>query len=494
MSGDHGPGPAPGPPPAVHETHLSWITLLGDRAYKVLKPVDLGFVDHRDRAARRRALVREWRINRRFAPDIYLGVLDVVDADDEPCEHVLAMRRLPADRSLAALLAAPEAAEHVRRVAAAVAALHARCPLAPDPHAVGTPERRRADWHANRDQMARHAPGVIDPDAADAAVALADRYLEGRGPLFAARIADGWVRDGHGDLLAADTYCLDDGPRFLDCLAFDDDLRAGDVLADIAFLAMDIEHRGHPGLARALIATWAEALGESHPASLAHQHTAYRAQVRAKVTAMRASGGDPGATAEARALHRLAEAHLQAGRVRVVLVGGTPGTGKSTIARALAERTGWTVLRTDAMRPAVVGEGDAAGFGRGRYAREARAAVYAAMLAEARTLLGMGRPVILDASWGAAEDREAARGTAAAAAADLVELRCDAPAAVADARIAARRPGADPSQATPAVAAALRAAADPWPEATTVPTDRPLPESVGIAVEALGLPDLPMDL
>ncbi len=483
-------GPSDGPPAAAHETHLSWITLVGDRAYKLLRPVDLGFVDHRDREARRRALLREAEVNRRFAPDVYLGVLDVCDADGAPCDHILAMRRMPAERSLARLLDAPDAPDHVRAVAGAVAALHARSPGGEEVAAAGAPARRRADWHDNMVQMLHHAPGVVAEDDAAEAVALAHRYLDGRAPLFAQRLTDGWIRDGHGDLLAADTYCLDDGPRFLDCLAFDDALRAGDVLADVAFLAMDIEHRGHPALARSLLRTWSDALGEMHPASLAHHHIAYRAQVRAKVVAMRAAAGDADAADDARALHHLARAHLEAGRVRLVLVGGTPGTGKSTVAAALAQRTGWRVIRSDALRSEVVGAGPPQdGYAEGRYAADARGAVYRTILERAGEALGMGESVILDASWGAGAHRAAARRAAHVAHADLVELRCDAPPAVADARIAARRPGEDPSQATPAVAAALRADADPWPQATVVDTALELEASVAVALAAAGVRD-----
>lgn len=483
------PGPEPPGAATAHETHLSWITLLGDRAYKLLKPVDLGFVDHRRREARREALLREAEVNRRFAPDVYLGVLDVREGDDAPCDHLLAMRRMPAGRCLTVLLEGDGAHGHVTAVADAIARIHADSPTGAAVATAGEPARRLADWRDNLEQLEAHAPGIIDPADAARAVARAQEYLAGRGPLLHRRIAEGWVRDGHGDLLADDTYCLDDGPRFLDCLAFDDRLRAGDVLADVAFLAMDVEHRGHPALAAALLERWSATLGERHPATLAHQHIAYRAHVRAKVTAMRAAGGDDAAASTARDLHALALRHLEAGRMRIVLVGGTPGTGKSTLAAALSRATGWPVLRTDALRPAVVGPAahdPGAGYGTGRYSEEERARVYREMLDRARTPLALGEPVILDASWGRADDRAAARGVAAEAGAAVVELRCVAPPAVADARIAARRPGDDPSEATPAVAAALRAAADPWPQAVEVPTDRPLEETVRIALGAVG--------
>lgn len=488
--------PAPGLAPsagggaAAHETHLSWIALLGDRAFKVLKPVDLGFVDHRRRGDRRRALVRELEVNRRFAPDVYLGVVDVCGEDGPPCDHALVMRRMPSARCLAALLDGPDAAAHVTDVAHAVARIHAAAPGGAAIVAAGGAERRLRLWSENVEHLRAHAPDVVDQEQVAQVLELARRFIRGREALFAHRMEAGWVRDGHGDLLVADTYCMDDGPRFLDCLAFDDAMRHGDVLTDVAFLAMDLEHRGRRDLAELLVARWAQALGEAHPATLLHLDVAYRAHVRAKVTAMRAADdGDGGAASEARDLHALALAHLRAGAVRLVLVGGTPGTGKSTVAAELSRATGWRVLRTDALRAGVVGAGGAGApdaYDAGRYAPSARDAVYATMLAAAREALALGEPVILDASWGRAAHRAAAWDVARAADADLVELRCDAPADVADARIVARRPGDDPSEVTPALAARMRAEADPWSRAVVVRTDIPLAHTVAAALAAVG--------
>ena len=151
----------------------------------------------------------------------------------------------------------------------------------------------------NLDQMAgpgapaTHDGPVHDPAVLDEVRARATRYLAGRGPLFECRIAEGHAVDGHGDLLADDIFCLDDGPRILDCLAFDDDLRRGDVLADLAFLAMDLEHLEHgPAAAEALVAAYDEFADEHHPRSLLHFYVAQRALVRAKVRGLRAGQGD----------------------------------------------------------------------------------------------------------------------------------------------------------------------------------------------------------
>ena len=474
-------------PARIHETHISWITLIGDRAYKLLKPVRTGFLDHRAREDRRAACLRELEVNRRFAPGVYLGVLDVVDADGAPRDHLLEMVRLPDDRRLSALVGTPGAALRVAEVARAVAAAHADSPRSPAIDRAGERTHLCALWHEGWEQLRAVASGVIGDDEIARAEHMAARFLDGRGPLLRARIEAGWIRDGHGDLLADDIYCMDDAPCILDCLAFDDRLRHGDVLGDVAFLAMDLESLGHPDAAERLMAEWSAALGEDHPESLAHHHVAYRAHVRAKVAAIRHSQGDEPAAERARRLHALCLDHLDRGRVRMVLVGGTPGTGKSTVAAAVAQATGWPVLRTDALRPDVVGPPGAHGdmYGRGRYADEARDRVYTRMRDLAATELGMGRSVVLDASWSSESQRRAARDLARDLAADMVELHCVAPAAVAEARIAVRRAD-DPSEATATVAARMRAAFDDWPAAAVVPTDGALSASRDAALAAVG--------
>ena len=148
---------------------------------------------------------------------------------------------------------------------------------------------------------------------------------------------------GHGDLLAGDIFCLDDGPRILDCLDFDDRLRWLDGLDDAACLAMDLEHLGNRRLGEQFIGWYAEYSGDPAPASLCHHYIAYRAFVRAKVSCLRSGQGAPAAAGEARELAGIALKHLREGAVALVLIGGLPGTGKSALADAVASRLGATV-------------------------------------------------------------------------------------------------------------------------------------------------------
>ena len=161
--------------------------------------------------------------------------------------------------------------------------------------------------------------------------------------------------DGHGDLIADDIFCLDDGPRILDCLDFDDRLRWLDGLDDAAFLGMDLERLGGPALAEEFMAAYADYSGDPAPASLPHHYVAYRAFVRLKIACLRAAQGDPAAGFEARQLAEVALRHLRAGAVTLVLAGGLPGTGKSALAGAVAGRLGFTVLNSDRIRKELAG-------------------------------------------------------------------------------------------------------------------------------------------
>ena len=162
--------------------------------------------------------------------------------------------------------------------------------------------------------------------------------------LFAGRISDRRIVDGHADLLADDIFCLPDGPALLDCLEFDDRLRYVDGIDDAAFLAMDLEFLGRPDLAAHFLGRYLAEARDDAPESLRHFYIAYRAVVRAKVDCVRHTQGGAGAADSARAHLRVAREHLREGTVRLILVGGGPGTGKTTLARGIADRVGAQVI------------------------------------------------------------------------------------------------------------------------------------------------------
>lgn len=467
---------------ATAETHLSWLVMLGDRVFKAKKPVRTEFVDLTTRAARQYVLEQEVRLNRRLAPDVYLGVATLagVAGLDEP---VCVMRRMPDDRRLAVLAAAGEPLDDVvRQIAALLAGLHGRTAVV-DGHR--TAAAALGDWRANSAELAVHGAGVLPAGQVERVQALAEHYLGGREPLFAQRARDGRVRDGHGDLLADDVFCLPDGPRVLDCLEFDDRLRGGDVLADMAFLAMDLERLGRPELGRALLVEHRRLLADDWPDSLGEHWIAYRAQVRAKVACLRAEQEGPGAGELARLHLDLAERHLGRAQLRIVLVGGSPGTGKSTVAQALAALTGWPVLRSDVLRAELVGRAPgerpaapaSGAMDTGDHAPEVTGRVLAELLRQTDELVGSGRSVVLDATWSSVAWREEVQRLAVRTGCALVSVRAVLPDAVADERVRRRTlVGRDASDATVDTARVLRQRFAAWPEAVELDTREPASE------------------
>jgi predicted kinase len=281
----------------------------------------------------------------------------------------------------------------------------------------------------------------------------------------------------------------------LDCLDFDDALRWDDVLADVAFLAMDLERLGRAGPARQFLADYRQFSGDNWPRSLADHHIAYRAQVRAKVTAVAAaqagldSPDGQRRAATAREVLSLSARHLEAARVRLILVGGLPGTGKSTLAVRVGAALGAAVLRTDEVRKELAGLDPAvpapAGFGQGLYAPEMTGRTYRELLGRARTALAAGESVVADASWHDPAWREAARTAASQASSDLAEFRCVLPLEEIMRRITGRYGTGDASDATSGVVRRLAASLAPWPSATEVDTSPPPAEVAATVLRAL---------
>jgi hypothetical protein len=462
------------------ETHTATLLFEGDRVYKRKKPLDLGFLDFRSLAARRTACEEEVRLNRRLAPDVYLGVDEVLGDDGTPCDYVVVMRALPAHRSLAQLVRdGADVTATLVDVATRLAALHQASPAPAHLHDLGTAAAHTQLWDVGLDAL------LAFEDLVPAAVrertrSLAHQWFAGREPLLARRLANGRLVDGHGDLQAEDVFVLDDGPRLLDCLEFDERLRVGDGLADAAFLAMDLERLGAPTAAARFLDAYRAAAADDGPPSLADAFVAYRAHVRSKVACIRARQDPDGdAAAQARLLADLALAHLERATVRLVLVGGLPGSGKTTVATALAATPGRVRLSSDVTRKQRAGVPLQQRADDALYDRATTDATYAALLAQARPLLAQGVSVVLDATFADPRHRQDARALAAASAATCVELVCRLPDAAAEHRLAVRAPG--PSDATPQVRRELAGRFGAWPEAVALDTSLPLDRTVAQA-------------
>lgn len=486
----------------VVQTHLSRVYLVGSRVYKLPRAVDVGFVSFARCADRNLECVREVQLNRRLAPDVYLGVAPVVTeggrhrigplieqpetlSDDR--EHVIVMRRLPEGRDAQSLLEQGRLrVEHLQRLARRLARFHGAHSLGrPAPFGASEWQDRIGDpIRANFETFDRAAGEILEPSRVDSLRRDTEAALAHHAETFEVRRREGRAVDAHGDLHLQHVWFETDGaePIAIDGLAFREDFRRIDAASEMAFLAMDLCYRGRRDLAEHLLAGYTSERDDYGLYAVVDLFASYRAAVRGKVAALAAldpeiEAGQRTRSAESARRHvAAAAAHLEPPAPGpLVLVGGTVGSGKSTVARALARPSGVPVVASDVIRSAVVGEALPPDE---RYSDEARDRVYRGMLERARPILASGRAAILDATFARRGHREAARQLAAEVGAECwwVEARCSRDTALARLEQRASR-GGDASEAGPAqLDGSIREfeAPGPWPEGAShaIETDR----------------------
>jgi aminoglycoside phosphotransferase family enzyme/predicted kinase len=471
----------------VHETHTGVVVLAGDRAFKAKKPVLTDFLDFRTPEQRERACLREVELNSRLSPGSYLGVARLSDPGGGAAEPIVVMRRYRNDDRLVSI-ATRDADGSVRRlldtIAAVLASFHERAERGRAIDAQGEPGAIDRRWRDNLVELDRHAD-TLPTETLSRIARLAGEFIAGREPLFRRRIEDGLIVDGHGDLLADDIFCGQDEPALLDCLEFDDNLRYVDCVDDAAFLAMDLEFLGRKELGEHFLERYAAHSARTAPPALGHFYVAYRAVVRAKVDCVRGSQGKPEAAEDAARHLAIADERLRGATVRLALVGGNPGTGKSTVARALAEQTGAQVISTDdvrrELRESGAIAGDAGVLDQGLYSPDNVAVVYEFALRRARSLLADGQSVILDGTWRDPRMRARAHRLASETHSATVELMFSSTVDTAAGRITTRQPGN--SEVTPEIAAALAAERAGWDTAHRIDTSGALEDSAREALD-----------
>jgi aminoglycoside phosphotransferase family enzyme/predicted kinase len=410
----------------IIETHISWVFLTPEYAYKVKKPVNLGFLDFTTLKRRRHFCEEEVRLNRRLAPDTYLG-MKKIKRGGRTVEVAVWMRRLPDELMLDRLVAEGRAdAELMERIGRVVADFHAAAARSRAINHFGSRKVIERNWRENFAQTRRLPPEVLRPDVRDAVRAWVRHFLRRHGRRFAARVRARRIRDCHGDL-QAQHICCTDPIRIYDCIEFNHRFRYGDTASEIAFLAMDLDVLGRPDLAMDFVNAYLDASGDYGAVPLLDFYRAYRAWVRGKVLGMqgeaqRRRAHDYFALAAGYAAPRPAP--------RLIVMTGLAGSGKTTVARRLGREDG-VVARTDAVRRQVAGVPwhyrSQGGFGEGLYTPEITARTYARCLEIARELLAAGFTVILDGVYGRRAERDDARALAGEVGVPVQILWCDAP-------------------------------------------------------------------
>lgn len=443
----------------IIETHVSWVLLVGEYAYKIKKALNLGFLDYSTLERRRFCCEEELRLNRRTAPEIYLDVLPITGTVDdprpggagEPFEFAVRMRRFDQASLLDRKLAEGSlTVAHIDEAVHAMAALHELAERAGPDSPYGEPA---TVYHPVAQNYEQTRPLLDTPEQAEVLTPHA-RWAEARfaalAPLMATRKAEGFVRECHGDLHLGNLAEVNGRVLAFDGIEFNPDLRFIDVMNELAFLAMDLEARGQWALARRAVNGYLERTGDYAGLPLLDFYKHYRAMVRAKVAAIRRS--QPGIDTDERLsltnlfgdYLALAGHYLPARRPALVLTCGLSGTGKSVLAAALTEGLDNTVrLRSDVERKRLFGlapEADSRSrVGAGIYTAEASARTYARLAELAKHAIDGGYTAVVDATFLERTRRDEFHALARAWGVPFLVVYLTAPEQVLHERITARR-------------------------------------------------------
>ncbi len=437
------PGFYPHAPKSVElrETHISWVFLAGDLAYKVKKPLTLPFLDYGSLERRREMCREEVRLNRRFAPRIYLGVVGITRArgrwtltsqeDPAAVEYAVEMRPVDESRSMATLAVEGKLErDQVLTVAQRLARLHADAPVAPEPQR--SVKVLIATLEENLATLRETGASFLGGHRMKSAEHFTHAFLAARRDELEARARGGLVRDCHGDLRAEHVIVPAEGDVYIfDCIEFDASLRQIDVAADIAFLVMDVIALGAEDLALALVEAYREAGGDPGDDPMLWFFTSYRAWVRSKVACLRAlelpedSRERGGQEAAARELFRLG--HRFAWRARqplVLVICGVAASGKTTLAHELASISGWAHISSDLTRKRLAGLASKARAAPNHYSPEFTERTYRELGASARDELERSGGAIVDATFHRRRERDAFRAGFGESPAPLLFVEC----------------------------------------------------------------------
>ena len=454
--------PHPVQPVKVIETHISWVFLTGEFAYKIKRPVVLPFVDLSRREHREFLCHEELRLNRRFAPDLYLEVCPVtlvagearIGGTGEAVEHAVKMRQFPQQAQLDHLLAQSSIEpEELRQFGIDLAVVHRQLPAAGHTAEWGQPSTSRDIIVDNLEQCAQAAQGLGERGRILALQQSMLHHLESCSRDLSRRFQSGKVRECHGDLHAGNVVRLGAGLLAFDCLEFDPRLRWIDVADEIAFLVADLEAIGCPVHAHAFLSGYLDESGDFGACRVLNLYKAHKALVRAKVLALSSSQAESTAPGRRFASYvECARASLQPQKPHLILMAGLSGSGKSWLAERLAPRLRAVHIRSDIERKRLAGmiatQRSPSQLGTGLYAASVNSAVYSHLARCVRCVLEGGLNAIADATFQRQSDRETFRQLAVELALPVRVVHCHAPEGVLEERILQRtRERTDPSEA-----------------------------------------------
>lgn len=439
----------PEQPPRVElvQTHISAIFLVGDRVYKIKKPVDFGFLDFTTLEKRKYFCEQEVILNRRLCPEIYLGVVEIKGKDGqvfigqeegEVIEYAVLMKKLPAEKMMDRLLVQGKVDPAIiQKLAAKIALFHKQARSDEEISAYGQLKVIRQNIEENFVQTEKYIGTCLSLNSFQEIKEHNYRFLEKRKNLFNQRITSGMIKDGHGDLHLKH-ICLTEEILIFDCIEFNERFRYGDVAADIAFLLMDLDYHGFPLLSAELAAYYLRDTKDWPLYLLLNFYKSYRAYVRGKVTSFRleekeiSANEKEGILKEAQGYFSLAHYYAQKLNVPTIfLVGGLIGTGKSTVARAVGDLFLCPVLSSDVVRKELANLTPQTrcleNFQQGIYSSDFSQKTYQALRDKAEQILLSGNSVIIDASFNKKKYREMFFALASRMGINIFFLECICP-------------------------------------------------------------------
>ncbi len=494
------------------ETHISWVLLAGHYAYKVKKAVDLGFLDFSSLQARLHYCEEEIRLNQRLAPGIYLDVIAIGGSAENPLlgaqpaiEYAVRMRRFAVSKQLDRLVANNKILpQHIDSLAATIANFHRNLPAAKANSSFGTADTVLLAAQQNFEQLQTLLTEGADLEKLAAIRRASDSEyavclgMVGQGlGLFDQRLAQGFVRECHGDLHLANIVLIDDQPTPFDGIEFNPALRWIDVMSEVAFGVMDLQYHRRADLASRFLNAYLEATGDYAGISLLRFYIAYRAMVRAKVSAIRAaqtglsSHDATAAWADCHGYLELAAESLAHKQAALIITHGLPGSGKTTFAQIALERLQVIRLRSDVERKRLFGISPLAdsreSTGIDLYSTDVTQRTYAHLRELARGMLLAGYTVIVDAAFLKQNERDDFSRLAHELSVPFVIASIQADTKTLRARIIQRHQAAnDASEADIAVLEKLQLAQEPLTKKESATVTVFVNEGEAIAADSVG--------
>ncbi len=425
----------------LEQTQMSFVFLTDNYAYKVKKPVNLGYLNYTTLENRRYYCYREVELNKRLCPDAYLGVLSINRQQDnfsiggagEVIEYAVKMRRLPRELMIDSLLESNSVStEMISRLADRIAVFHKQAETNTEISTFGKVDVISRNTEENFSQTEKYIGRTVSSHQYQQIKEYNHRFIIENADLFEKRVKDNRIRDCHGDLHTAH-ICFENGICIYDCIEFNDRFRYGDVASEVAFLAMDLDHHGRADLSHSFVK---EYIAKSHDAELKkllNFYKCYRAYVRGKVASFKLD--DPyitvdereKATETAASYFDLAYSYVKS-KPDLFITTGFVGSGKTSVSQALAGRMGLVVLSSDVIRKRLADipqtEHRFEEYDSGIYSPDFSRKTYDALFAEAKSILAEGGSVMMDASFIKTEERKKVKALAEEMDADFHILEC----------------------------------------------------------------------